>query len=126
MPRAAQEERHALILNLTSGEENLHAAWMGLQLAEFATLDHDVTVFFNVRAPYLATVHAPEGLAFGDKSIREKITALQSAGARLVVCPACAGAMGYTEDDLLPGIAFADREAIFGPLSRRSAVVFSY
>ena len=50
---------------------------------------------------------------------------LVEGGARVFVCPACAEAAGVTEEDLLPGVELASREAVFDPLDGR-AVVFSY
>jgi hypothetical protein len=46
------EPAPALVINLTSGPENLHAARMGLRLAEHGLADgRRVVVFLNVSAP---------------------------------------------------------------------------
>ena len=112
--------------NLTSGQSDLHSAWMGLRLAQHGLADgRTVVVFLNVSSPPLASKRLPASLMFQGHSFREIFAALVEGGASVIVCPECAALSGVAETDLLPGVQWADREKLFGPLNANS-VVFSY
>lgn len=117
----------AFVLNLTSGQEDLHAAWMGLQLAEHALNDgREVTLFLNVHAAELATTKTPSALAFQDKPpLQTRLKELTGRGAKLLVCPSCLEVLGIDAGMLIPGAKLASRESLFGALGP-DAVVFSY
>ena len=124
---AAAKDSPDFVLNVTSGQEDLHAVTMALQLAGHALhAERDVTVFLNVRAPALAHKNLSDKVAFhGNPPIQKMLTNVMSRGARIIVCPACATVMGVAEGDLLPGVQLASRELLFGQLGP-DAVVFSY
>jgi predicted peroxiredoxin len=113
-----------LLLNLTAGPEDLHSAFMGLAFAAFAVEDRPVTVFLNVRAPALASTRTPASLGMSGKPpIREQLTVLLEAGAKVLVCPTCAELLGVTAEDLLPGVEFATRESVFATIDAGAAVM---
>jgi predicted peroxiredoxin len=121
---ATAPARPPLIVNLTAGPEDLHSAFMALAFASFAVEDRPVTVFLNVRAPALASLRTPAATGMAGKpTVREQIASLVKAGAKIVVCPTCAGLLGVTGEDLLPGVEFATRESLFGPLDAGAAVM---
>jgi predicted peroxiredoxin len=124
---AACKAAKAFVLNLTTGKEDLHKAWMGLALAEHALDDgRQVTVFLNVHAPALASKKEGAALKFGDKLPMDKmLEKLLGRGATVLVCPACMEAMGVAESDLIQGAQLADREKLFSRLGPNTAV-FSY
>lgn len=117
----------SFVLNITSGQEDLHAVTMALQLAGHALNDgRDVTLFLNVRAPVLARKDLPETVVFKDNPpVRKMLADLMQRGARVLACPACMKVMGVGDDDLAPGIQKATRELLFGQLGP-DAAVFSY
>jgi predicted peroxiredoxin len=117
----------SFVVNLTRGEDDLHAVWMGLRLVEHALDDgRDVTVFMNVHAAPLARKDLSLDVRFEDtEPIREMLARLQQRGARILVCPSCMELTDVTEDDLLDGAAVASRESLFGKLGP-DATVFSY
>lgn len=48
-------KKPTLVINLTSGESDLHAVVMGLHFAEHGLADNrEVVIFFNVKSPPLA------------------------------------------------------------------------
>jgi predicted peroxiredoxin len=120
-------KKPVFVLNLTSGKEDLHAAWMGLQLAEHALNDgRDVILFLNVHAAELASNKIAADLAFRDKPPMHKhLGYLTSRGAKLLVCPACLEALGIKTNELIEEAQLASRESLFGPLGP-DAHVFSY
>ena len=125
---AQQNEAKGLILfNVTSGQDDLHAATMAMQLAGHALDDgRKVVIFLNVRAPVFASKKAEGELAFlNNADVPTMLKALMKRGAELLVCPHCMEAMKVTEADLIDGAEVATRESLFGPLGP-NAVVFSY
>jgi predicted peroxiredoxin len=117
-----------LVINLTSGENDLHAVAMGLHFAEHGLADNrEVVIFFNVKSPPLARKELPETVRFKDMPpIKEMIAKLHRDGVKMVVCPMCAEIMGVKAEELAPGIAMIkDRKQIFDHLHSNS-VVFTY
>jgi predicted peroxiredoxin len=121
------EGKGTLVINLTSGKEDLHAVTMGLELAGHALNDNrEVIVFMNVRAPELASKHLPATIGLADKQpIPEMMNDLMKRGASFLCCPSCMKVLGVQETDLVSGVKLASKERLFGPLGA-GAVVFSY
>ena len=126
-PEQAGQARPCLVLNITSGKDDLHAATMALQLAGHALDDgRDVVLFMNVRAPELARKDFSPTLAFHDNPpLQTMLKQLMERGATMLVCPHCMKVQGVTPADLLPGAEVASRETLFGNLGP-NAHVFSY
>jgi predicted peroxiredoxin len=119
--------KSTIVLNVTSGREDVHAVTMALQLANHALDDGRAAVLFlNVRAPDLARRDLPDSLVLrGNPPIRRMVAELITRGAAVLVCPSCAKVMGVNRDNLIEGAAFATRESLFGALGP-NAVVFTY
>ncbi len=122
-----RNDKPTIVLNVTSGREDLHAVTMAFQLAGHALDDGRVAVLFlNVRAPDLARRDLPESLVFhGNPPVRRMLEELIKQGAIVLVCPSCAKVMGVTKDDLIEGAQFATKESLFGTLGLNTAV-FTY
>jgi predicted peroxiredoxin len=126
--KSAAALKPTLIINLTSGQEDLHAVMMGLHFAEHGLADgRQVAVFFNVKAPPLAKKDLPDSVRFQELTpVRTAIADLLQQGAKMVVCPMCAEITGVEAEDLAPGIEMiADRGQIFDHMHANS-VVFTY
>ncbi len=127
-PTRSLPKKPTLVINLVSGEDNLHAVTMGLHFAEHGLADRrEVVIFFNVKSPSLARKNLADNVRFKDKpSIKEMIAKLGQGGAKMVVCPMCAEVMGVKAGELAPGIEMIkEREQIFDYLHENS-VVFTY
>jgi predicted peroxiredoxin len=127
-PAAPDTQKPTLVINLTSGTEDLHAVVMGLHFAEHGLADgREVVIFFNVKAPPLARKSLDDSVRFEEMSpVREMIADLLKQGAKMVVCPMCAGITGVEADELAPGIEMIqDRKQIFDHMHTNS-VVFTY
>ncbi len=125
--QAAADDKPVLLINLTSGKEDLHAVTMGLQLAGHGlAAERDVVLFMNVRASELARKDLTPSLIFSDNPpVKQMLADLMAKGVHVYVCPACAKAIGVTEADIVPGAKMATRELLFGKLGP-DAVVFTY
>ena len=127
-PGASDAQKPTLVINLTSGTEDLHAVVMGLHFAEHGLADgREVVIFFNVKAPPLARKSLDDSVRFEDlPPVREMVSDLLEQGAKVVVCPMCAGITGVETDELAPGIEMIeDRKQIFDHMHANS-VVFTY
>jgi len=124
----AGEAKPTLVINLTSGKEDLHAVVMGFHLAEHGLADRrEVVLFFNVKAPPLARKTLDESVRFEDlPPVRVMINGLIEKGAKILVCPMCAEITGVSADELAPGVTMIeDRRQLFDHL-HADAVVFTY
>jgi predicted peroxiredoxin len=123
-----ETQKPTLVINLTSGMEDLHAVVMGLHFAEHGLADgREVVIFFNVKAPPLARKELADTVKFKEMPpVRALIADLLKQGAKMVVCPMCAEITGVEADELAPGIdMIEDRKQIFDHLHGKS-VVFTY
>jgi len=123
-----ETQKPTLVINLTSGTEDLHAVVMGLHFAEHGLADgREVVIFFNVKAPPLARKELSDTVKFKEMPpVRAMIADLLKQGAKMVVCPMCAEITGVEADQLAPGIdMIEDRKQIFDHMHFNS-VVFTY
>ncbi len=127
-PPKPAAEKPTLVINLTSGEDDLHAVMMGLHLAEHGVAaERQTVVFFNVKAPPLARKELADTVRLGDMMpVGEMIAKLQKDGVTMLVCPMCAEVMGVEADQLAEGIKMIeDRMQLFDHL-HAGATVFTY
>ncbi len=116
-----------LVLNLTSGKEDLHSVTMALQLAHHALDDGRAAVLFlNVRGAELARKDLSPALKLGSNPpVGEMLAKLIERGGTVIACPACMEVMGVKSDDLATGVQMANRSLLFGRLGPDTAV-FTY
>ena len=122
-----ESAKPALLINITSGKEDLHAVTMAYQLAGHG-LDagREVVLFFNVRAPELAEFGLSEEFRLRDNPpLRLMLEDLMKRGVQVMVCPHCMHEMGVLDTELVPGAEVAMRETLFAHLGP-DAVVFTY
>ena len=116
-----------MLVNLTSGVENLHSASMGLGLARSA-LDggHPVVVFLNVGGAAFADRGLGGDVRFEDfPPIAVLLGDILTKGGQVFVCRHCAGVMKVPPENIRPGIVPVDHHALFGAL-RPGMVAFTY
>lgn len=107
----AQEEevsRPRLFINLTTDD-----TWSAAKAILFAhrralANGYDTAIWLNVRAVYLAEVdrpsHIPGPLAEEGTSIQDMLTAFMADGGTVIMCSACSGAAGLTEEEYIDGV----------------------
>jgi predicted peroxiredoxin len=124
---AAAADKSTILLNITSGPEDLHKVTMALQLGSH-TLDdgRDLAVFLNVRSPVFAAKDCSAQLVLGkNPPVKAMLATLVMRGAKVHVCPHCMEALGIAAEDLIDGAQVTDREKLFGLLSPNTHV-FTY
>jgi predicted peroxiredoxin len=124
---AATPAKAALLINVTSGKENLHAASMGLNLAKMALASgHEVVVFLNVAAPVLATTSLGDEVKFADFTpVSQLVREIIAKGGKVIVCGHCAAVSNVAENTLLPGTQVSHHGELLGVL-KPGMVTFSY
>jgi predicted peroxiredoxin len=117
----------ALLINLTHGKSDLHAASMGLSLAKTALEQGSrVVVFLNVDAAALADRDLGADVRYADfPPVAELLRDIIAKGGKVFVCAHCASVMKVDKDHLAPGIALSDHGDIVRAL-QPGMVGFSY
>jgi len=107
----AQDEEAArprLFINLTTDD-----TWSAAKAILFAhrralANGYDTAIWLNVRGVYLAELdrpsHIPGPLAEEGTSIHDMLTAFMADGGTVIMCSACSGAAGLTEEEYLDGV----------------------
>lgn len=106
---AAASTKAPLLVNITRGKGDLHAASMGLSLAKTALeRGHRVTVFLNVEATALATKDVSADTRFADFApVSEMIRDIVAKGGKVVVCGHCAAVLKLDPASMQPGVTVA-------------------
>ena len=107
----AQDEEAArprLFINLTTDD-----TWSAAKAILFAhrralANGYDTAIWLNVRAVYLAEIdrpsHIPGPMAEAGTSIQDMLTAFMADGGTVIMCSACSGAAGLTEEEYIDGV----------------------
>ena len=116
-----------VLVNVTRGEDDLHAVSMGLNLAKHAAeRGLPVVVFLNVAAPIFASSALPAETAYEDfPPVRVLLEAVLAAGGKVLVCKHCAQVSGVDASTLLPGVVLSEHGALLEALTP-GMVGFSY
>jgi predicted peroxiredoxin len=124
---AGTPAKAGLLINVTSGKDNLHAASMGLNLAQTAlAAGHEVVVFLNVAAPVLATTTLGDDVRFADFTpVSQLLRDIIARGGKVIVCGHCAAVSNVAESTLLPGTQVSRHGELLGFL-KSGMVAFSY
>jgi predicted peroxiredoxin len=116
-----------LLINVTHGRSDLHAASMGLGLAKTA-LEHGspVVVFLNVDAAALADRELGAEVKYADFApVADLLRDIIAKGGKVFVCAHCARLMKVDKDRLAPGIVLSEHGDIMKAL-QPGMVGFSY
>lgn len=105
----AASAKAPLLVNITRGRSDLHAASMGLALAKTALeRGHRVTVFLSVAAPALATKDlGPDVRLEGFPPVSELVREIVAKGGKVIVCGHCASVLALDPASMQPGVTFA-------------------
>ena len=123
---AAPLDKAPIVINLSSGPNNPHAALMALELAAQAVRDErEVTLFFSIHGVLFLKKNAAKELGFSEKRLEEIRAILNAGQVTAIASPQCLKAMGMTAAELPPKVSLATPDLLFGPLDRHGAV-FSF
>lgn len=110
-PKAGQ----AIVVKLGHFTNGLHEAVMALKLAEgLQGKGARVTLFLNLEGVRLADKRQPVNLVWGagHEPIDVQYDRFVKKGGKILVCPACAQAVGLTAADVRAGAKIADMEEL--------------
>jgi predicted peroxiredoxin len=105
--------RDGMFIHITTGPEDPHRVLMALHMARIMAEDRDVLVYFDIKAVEVVRKGAENITHPAFPSSHEQLSALMELGVELQVCPGCLKAAGLTEDDVMEGVAIADKEKFF-------------
>ena len=103
-----------IVVHLKRNLEDLQGAIIATRLGSLmAGQGCRVTLFLTLRGVRLADNRMPQNLDFGRDDVgapnlAEAVVSFQSNGGTVAVCPACAGEIGLTPTDLIPGATILD------------------
>jgi predicted peroxiredoxin len=109
----ADEPRDGVFIHISHGKDDPHRVLMALSMASIMCEDHDVLVYFDIKAVEVVLKGA-ENLTYSHfPSSQQQLAALAKKGVTLMACPGCLKAAGKTADDLAAGLKLADKKRFF-------------
>lgn len=125
--RIAAQTKPAVLVNMTSGLDDLHAISMGLGLAGHAAeAGHEVIVFLNVHTPVIAAADFDESVLYADfPPIKTMLANVIEKGAHVYACRHCTEVCGVDPDALVEGVTAASHHDLLERLPA-GAVSFSF
>ena len=103
-----------IVVHLKSNLEDLQAALIATRLGSLMAGEGcQVTLFLTLRGVRLADNRMPQNLDFGRDDVGAPnlavaVASFQENGGTVAVCPACAGEIGLSPTDLIPGSTILD------------------
>ena len=103
-----------IVVHLKRNLEDLQGATIAARLGSLmASQGCEVTLFLTLRGVRLADARMPQNLEFGRDdtgapTLAQAVASFQANGGTVAVCPACAGEIGLTSADLIPGATILD------------------
>ena len=119
--------KSTVVVNVTRGKDDLHAACMGIGLASNALkAGRRSVIFLNVHAVALAAADLPGDLKFADfPPVKEMLASFVADGGELYVCGHCAAVAKVAESNLIKGAVVTQHGDLFKKLPA-AALSFSY
>jgi predicted peroxiredoxin len=126
-PATERAEKPTVVVNITRGIDDLHAASMAIGLATDAMkAGRRSVIFLNVHAPVLAKADLPPEVKFADfPPVKEMLASFLAAGGELYVCGHCASVTKVAESNLIKGVVVVGHGDLFKKLPA-AALTFSY
>ena len=107
-------DKQHIVVHLKSNLEDLQAALIATRLGSLMAGEGcQVTLFLTLRGVRLADNRMPQNLDFGRDDVgapnlADAVASFQANGGTVAVCPACAGEIGLSPADLIPGATILD------------------
>lgn len=100
-----------MFIHVTSNDP--HRVLMAMNMADMVSEDHDVVMYFDIDGVQVLVKDA-ENISYSHfPGSHEQIKKLTGKGIKIMACPGCLKAAGYTPDDLMEGIVVADKASFF-------------
>lgn len=90
-----------------------HRVLMAMNMALMMAETNDAIMYFDITGIEVLLKDAPDLEYAHFPTSHTQITKLLDAGVAIMACPGCLKAAGKTQEDLMPGIAVAEKERFF-------------
>jgi predicted peroxiredoxin len=109
----APRSRDGVFVHVSHGKDDPHRLLMALSMANLMADDHDVAVYFDIKAVEVVLKDAPDVSFAHFTPSGAQIADLKKKGVPLMACPGCLKAAGKSPADLAPGVLVADKARFF-------------
>lgn len=110
---AEDAARDGVFLHISHGSDDPHRLLMALNMANIMADDHDVLVYFDIKAVG-ALLKDSQDISFAHfPSCKTQIESLIKKNVTLMACPGCLKVVGKSKEDLAKGIQIADKAKFF-------------
>lgn len=115
IPHATAQEapRDGVFIHISHGTDDPHRLLMALSMATMMAEDHDVLVYFDIKAVNAVLKDSPDVSFSHFATSKAQIKTLLEKKVVIMACPGCLKAAGKTKEDLANGIQVADKKKFF-------------
>jgi predicted peroxiredoxin len=110
---AQEPQKDGVLIHISHGSDDPQRLLMALNMANLMAEDHDVLVYFDIKAVDAALKDAVDVRFAQFPSSKTQIKALVDKKVILMTCPGCLKAAGKSKEELATGIQVADKKAFF-------------
>jgi predicted peroxiredoxin len=110
---AEETQKDGVFIHISHGTDDPHRLFMALNMANLMAEDHDVLVYFDIKAVDVVLKNSAEMTFSHFPSLKTQIGNLVEKKVPLMACPGCLKVAGKTPEDLANGIRVADKKAFF-------------
>jgi predicted peroxiredoxin len=120
---ADSTKKDSLFVNVTTSQ-NIKAPMALMFAMKGLERGHDMTILLNAQGVQLAieTFESPVNARNG-KTSQEMLAMFMKKGGKVLVCPMCLEAMGYTKANLIKGAEVSSADSTFGAILSSSKVI---
>ena len=115
----ATSPRDGIFIHVSHGSENPHRVLMALNMAVIMAEDRDVLLYFDIKGVEVLLKESADLSYSHFPSSHTQIKTLLEKKIPIVACPGCLKAAGKSPEDLMPGIAVANKDQFFNFTSGR-------
>jgi predicted peroxiredoxin len=109
----AAPPRDGVFVHVSHGRDDPHRLLMALSMANMMAAEHDVVVYFDIKAVEVVLKDAPDVSYAHFKPSGAQLADLKQKGVPLMACPGCLKAAGKSPADLASGVIVADKARFF-------------
>jgi predicted peroxiredoxin len=110
---AQEAPRDGVFIHISHGADDAHRLLMALNMAVMMAEDHDVLVYFDIKAVNVVLKDSADVTFSHFPSSKTQISALLEKKVILMACPGCLKTAGKAKEDLANGIQVADKKKFF-------------
>lgn len=107
------EQPEGVFIHISAGPDDPHRVLMPLQMAAMMSESRDVMVYFDIKGVEVVLKEAKDLTYAQFPSAQTQLQTLIDKGVTLQVCPGCLQAAGHAPEDVMAGVAIADKDKFF-------------